>query len=153
MSLEDQIVYYSRWQYSAVHMIVMLPEMTSVSKISQRLSISLSDVEEALDVLIRLDLLKKTDHGWTVKKQALHLENNSPLLKALHTQWRLKSVEAMSLIKSQKDLRYSGCVSLSKEDFEQIKEIMAQAIERTVATVIKSPEETLAVLNVDFFEL
>ncbi|QDK46838.1 hypothetical protein DOM22_17585 [Bdellovibrio sp. ZAP7] len=153
MNLEDQILYYSRWQYSAVHMCVMLPEMSTVQKISQRLSISTQEAEEALEILLRLGLIAKTSSGWKVTNTAMHLENNSPLLKSLHTQWRLKSIDAISLLRTKQDLRYSGCVALARTDLEQIKEILTQAIEKSIAQVLPSPEETLAVMNVDFFEI
>lgn len=153
MNLEDQILYYSRWQYSAVHMCVMLPEMNNAQKIAQRLSLSVPETEEALDVLLRMSLISKMSGGWKVQKSAMHLENDSPLLKTLHTQWRLKSIDAISIHKNQRDLRYSGCVALGKSDVEKIKELLTQAVEQSISQILPSPEETLAVLNIDFFEI
>lgn len=153
MNLEDQIIYYSRWQYGAVHMAVMLDEMTTASKIAQRLSLPILEVEDSLDLLTRLELIKKTEQGWKVDKSAVHLDNSSPLLKTLHTQWRLKSIDAISTIRNHHDLRYSGCLALSKEDLEHLKEYLTGAIQKSIARVIESPVETLAVLNVDLFEI
>jgi len=153
MNLEDQIIYYSRWQYGAVHMAVMLSEMTTASKLAQRLSISIVEVEEALELLTKLELIKKTEQGWKVDKSAVHLENNSPLLKTLHSQWRLKSIDAISPLKNNHDLRYSGCLALSKEDLEVLKELLTGSIQKSIARVIESPVETLAVLNIDLFEI
>lgn len=153
MNLEDQVIYYSRWQYTAVHMAVMLTEATSASKIAQRLTLPLAEVEEALDVLTRLEFIKKTETGWNVEKTTVHLENSSPLVKTLHSQWRLKSIDAITPTKNNQDLRYSGCLALSKEDLDYLKEFMTSAIQKSIARVIESPVETLAVLNVDLFEI
>ena len=51
----------------------------------------------------------------------------------------------------EKDMAFSAPLTLSTQDFFQVKQILLEAIEKVSKTVSTSPSEELACLNIDFF--
>jgi hypothetical protein len=50
-------------------------------------------------------------------------------------------------------MMYTGQVSLSKEDFERIRETLSDALKDIMKTVKDSPADEVACLNIDWFWL
>ena len=81
---------------------------------------------------------------------ATHLEKKSPHLIKHHTNWRLKAIQYAEQLSDQ-ELMYSANISVSRKDFEIIREEFMAMIQKFVNIVKDSPAEDIAQFNLDFF--
>ncbi len=81
---------------------------------------------------------------------ATHLEKKSPLLVKHHTNWRLKAIQYAEQLSDQ-ELMYSANISVSRKDFERIREELMTTIQKFIGIVKDSPAEDIAQFNLDFF--
>lgn len=150
LSPEESAVFYSDWVYSACRLSIGLGENT-VPALARYLSLSEERVREVVSFLIKAGLAEKNSDGTlNRRKLSTHLEANSPWIKSHHRNWRLKAMDASS---SKENLHYSAPMSLSKEDFFLIKEILTSTIRKVDDILIPSESEKLVCLNIDWFDL
>jgi len=152
MSLEDQMTYYSNWYFAAIHMACMIPSLQTIEALQKYFNLTLPQILSGLEFLTTHGLIEENKSRYRVLKPVLHLEKNSPLLHQHHTQWRLKALEGF-LRKRNSDLFYSGVISLSKEDYDWLREKLSQLLEEAIERIKDSKDETLACLNIDWFEI
>jgi uncharacterized protein (TIGR02147 family) len=144
--------YYSKWHFSAIHILTSIPEFQEVDKISQKLSLEKALVSSVLDFLTLNGLVEKKKGKFIIGPTRIHLSKNSDFIGQHHLNWRLQSIQQLNKV-SEDDLNYSSVISLSREDYFKIKEILLKSIEQTEEVLAPSPEEILCSLNMDFFEL
>lgn len=149
---EDQMIYYSKWYYSAVHMILTIPEFRTPEKIAAYLSLPLNLTREALSFLQSRDLAQLEKGQYTIKGPFLHLENDSPFISQHHTNWRMKSLQSLELA-HENDLHFSSCFSISKDDMVKIKTMVSRHIQESAELIKPSKEERLMALCIDLFEV
>jgi len=149
---EDQMIYYSKWYYSAVHMILTIPNYRTPEKIASYLKMPLSLAREALDFLQSRNLVKFEKGLYSVSGSFLHLENDSPLISQHHTNWRMKALQSLEL-SHENDLHFSSCFSISKEDMGKIKAMISRHIQESAELIKPSKEENLMALCIDLFEV
>jgi uncharacterized protein (TIGR02147 family) len=152
LSTEEQSIYYSKWYYSAIHVLITIENFNSQEQIATRLGLSLQTVREALTFLERVNFIERQEKGFSSGKARLHLSSQSPLVFQHHMNWRLKALEALA-DPLPEDLHYSSVVSISKRDAEFIKEELIKKIEHLKKVIRKSPEEELYSLSFDFFQV
>jgi len=152
MTLEDQLVYYSNWYYAAIHMACHIPALQNADALRSRLGLSTQEIMAALEFLTEHKLIEQTKNGYRVSRPALHLGRGSLLLPQHHTQWRLRAMESFRK-NDPGNLFYSGVASLSREDYEWVRERFAQTLEEAVSRVKESKDETMAAICFDVFEL
>lgn len=152
ISLETQAIYYSEWYYSAIHMIVTIPQIRSIEKIARALGIAESVVRKAVQFLLSANLLKEESGKILPTETQLHLSHESPLVSRSHSNWRLAAIQSLTQ-DNKKAVHYSTVSSLSKSDVEGLRRKLLQQIEEYVRTVAKSSEEELYCFNLDFFSL
>jgi len=151
---EDNALFYSSWQYSAIRLATSIPELASLDKLSERFQLSRERVREILDFLLRTGLCKEGEQGrLAMGPQRTHLSANSPLIQRHHSNWRLKAMERHERI-SERELAFSCPVSISAQDQIKIREKFMQVIEEFYAGVKASqPEEKLCCFNLDWVEI
>lgn len=152
MSVEDQLIYYSNWHYCVVHMACQIPQLQNVEALKNNLGLTLNQTLSALEFLTENRLIEKTRSGYKVLRPILHLGKDSPLLAQHHTQWRLKAIDSYQK-KSSSDLSYSGVASLSREDYEWVRERLSRLLEEVVNRVKGSQDEMLAGICFDLFQI
>jgi len=152
MSLEDQIIYYSHWHYSVIHMACRIPQLQNVEALMAHLGLSLTQVVSALEFLTEQRLIEKNRSGYKVLKPMLHLGKDSPLLAQHHAQWRLRAIDSYQK-NNASDLSYSGVASLSRDDFEWVRERLSQLLAEVVAKVKDSDDEMLTAICFDLFQI
>jgi uncharacterized protein (TIGR02147 family) len=145
-------VYYSSWQYAAVHMALHCEELRTAEKISKRLKIAPKRTQAILNFLEENGLARKDGERYQVTDDSLHLERDSPMIAKHHGNWRLRAIQAIEE-GGAKDLHYSGVVSCSRRDLALVQEKLAKCLEECIAIVRTSPPEELGVLNMDLFQL
>lgn len=146
----DKSKFYSSWIFSAIHLMTTLEGGVNFQRIYQRLKISPQKCRKALDFLIQINLVVEKDDLFLPGTQSTHLEKDSDFTIQHHRNWRLKAIEKTENLTNE-ELMYSVNVSLSKDDFAEMKELLVTTILQFVKTVQKSPAEDLAQLNIDFF--
>ena len=152
LTLEDQYVYYSTWLYAAIHMALLIPQLRTFQSLQDYFHIPAEQLKKVLDFLVDHQLVKVTKNEYQVLKPVLHLGKRSTLLTQHHMQWRVRSMEEFAKNKTE-SLHYSGVMSLSKEDYEWVREKMSHLLSDVVQRLKNSPDEKLAALNMDWFEL
>jgi uncharacterized protein (TIGR02147 family) len=153
LRLEDQAVYYSKWQFAAVHMILTIPEYQSVESIANYFALSLPEVKVVLNFLSSRHLIEETATGrFKVLDAFLHIDSASPLFMHQQVIWRHKSIESIYR-DNPSDLHFASCFSISFKDLERIKDLLGQAIQDTAQIIKPSKEEKLFSICLDFFEV
>jgi uncharacterized protein (TIGR02147 family) len=152
MPLEDQMIYYSSWHYAAIHMALMIPELQNSTAISKYFNLPPSRIMSVLQFLLDNNLIEQKGSSYKIKKSVLHLEKDSPILTQHHSHWRMRAIESVQT-KRPDDLHYSGIMSLSHDDYEWVRERLAQLLEEVVVRLGPSKDEKLAALCFDLFQV
>ena len=149
---EDQHRYYSTWYYSAVHVILSIPDYQSPLKISEQLNIPLNLVNEAIDFLRQIGLIQWKKTQWVLTNKNYFLGRGSEFIQRHHINWRSQALQSVEK-NLPEDMHYSNVFAISESDFLRIKEVLAQAIEQTRKIVGPSKEEALYAMTLDVFSL
>lgn len=147
---EAQSVYYSSWQFAAVHMALTIPSLRTPKAIADRLSLSEARALEILEFLCLKGLAVKEFNQYKTEVPLLHLEVESPLLAKHHSNWRLRALAALD-DPTKDDLHYSLVFSVAQKDLPKIRETITQALEACASVIKPSKEEELVSLCVDLF--
>lgn len=150
LSGEAQSEFYSHWHYSAIRLLTSIPGYETADKISERLHIPSERVHQILNFLSEHRLIVPIKIGWKMGPQATHLEAGSPFILSRQVQWRTKGFEAMAQF-APEHLFYTGPMSLDEKTFLEIRELLAQALKKSLDRVRDSKSELLACLNIDWF--
>ena len=149
---EEQFVYYSTWQYAAIHMALTIPSLNTAKKIAEHYGISLKRTAEVLEFLCKSGLAKREGTFFQVGISQIRLGNDSPNILKHHTNWRMRAVESLDR-ESLKDLHYSAVVTLSQKDVVKIKDKLLETISELLKDIRSSKEEESCALTLDFFNL
>jgi len=148
----DQAKYYSSWIYAAIHITVTIPTLRDRKSITEALKLPPQQVNEALDFLVQVGMLRAVGSEFTPGEARLFLPADSPLFRQHHTNWRLQALKALDR-PADADLHYSSVVSLAASDVMKIKERLILGINEARKIVRDSKEEELHVIALDFFKL
>lgn len=150
---EQEQKYYSSWIYAALHVAVSLSNLKSAEALARHFKLPLNQVNEALQFLVKAGFVTIDNKGdFQVGSRHLHLGNNSVHINHHHRNWRIKTLQALESPQPQ-NLHYSSAVTLSHEDVATIKELLIENLKKMNKTIQASKEETVYVLNFDFFAL
>jgi uncharacterized protein (TIGR02147 family) len=152
LSPASQIQYYSSWEYSAVHVALTVPELSSVESISKELGIPRQRVAEVLEFLDQVGLAKRKNGKFNVGEGRIFLKSDSPMVWKHHTNWRLRAIHSYQEARADR-LHLSTVFSASHADIERMKKALLDCIEDVRGRIKDSKEETVHCLNVDFFDL
>jgi uncharacterized protein (TIGR02147 family) len=152
LSHEAKSVFYGHWHYSAVRLLCSLPGFETSAEIATKFQLPIDRVNQILGFLNQHQLIVPTKRGWKMGPKVTHLEASSPFIISRQIQWRTKGFEAMST-SSPENLFYTGPMSLDEKTFEEVRQILADAIRNVVDKVKPSEPAMLACLNLDWFRL
>ncbi|MGE0633334.1 MAG: TIGR02147 family protein [Pseudobdellovibrionaceae bacterium] len=148
----EETVYYSSWMWSAIHMAVAIPEMSTTAAIANRLGLPENTVHMILGRLVEMGLIKKKAKGWDLTESFLHLPRNSFMSEAHNISWRQKSIESLQR-QDQSSLQYSAVFTLSQDVFEELKMDIIADIEKLNSKIAPSKSEHLSAFTCSFFKL
>jgi uncharacterized protein (TIGR02147 family) len=152
-SAQSQAEYYSSWYWSAIHMMTCIPAYTTPTKISERLQLRLSLVEETLAALEKMGLVKsKNGRSWHSVELDLHVPKASKLNMSNHTNWRQQAIAKIQL-GDDEALHYTAVHALSADAIEKIKAKLILMIQESREIVKPSSEEELVCLSCDLFKI
>jgi uncharacterized protein (TIGR02147 family) len=149
----EQALYYSNWLFSAIHMIVSIPEYQTEEAISERLLVPLPVVLGCLESLERMGLVSKDKSSksvWRIKQWTLHNPKDQAVSWFHHANWRHR---ALLDVQSHRidGIHYTALHSLSKSDLVKFKGMVSRLIQNSRELVGPSKEEELVAFSVDLF--
>jgi len=147
---EDQILYYSSWIYSAIHILITIPTFRTLDDLANILQLPLQQVQNALDFLLASGVVQFNDGEYTPAISRIHLPKGSVMLSKHHQNWRLQAMQALER-GSNNNLFFSGPISISKKDTEIIRQKILKFLEELEQIISPSKEEEMHCLNIDFF--
>ena len=151
LSEQDRYVYFSSWQYTAIHIALSVPAFQTVEALTKHLSFPPKRVTEILKFLVRSGLAIEKKGRFEPGHSWIHLEKDSPLATKNHVNWRLQSLRALES-QADSDLHYTSGISASKEDVYRIKAILVKAMEEVRAIIAQSTPEQACGLLIDLFD-
>ncbi len=149
---EDKATFYSRWYYSAIRLGISIPRFASVGEITHRLGLERSLVANVVAFLLKHKLIVEKESRLDIGPSVTHVGHDSPLITRHHTNWRLKSLQAMDKNDSS-NLFYSGPMALSEDAASEIRNLIVSLLEKTTSKASASQSEVLRCLNIDWFEI
>lgn len=153
LSIEDQAIYYSSWIFSAVHIILTIPEFqTSAEVIAQHFNEQISSIRKVLEFLESRGLIEQKQGRMQVKNFYMFINRKSPLFSSQQVTWRQKAIQSIYQNK-ENHVHFSSVFSISKEDEEKIRKLLLQTIENSTEIIKPSKEEKLFSIGIDFFEV
>lgn len=152
LTSEDQTIYYSKWYYACIHVLVSIPQLNTKSSIMEHLKLPSSVITEALDFLETRGLLIKHNERYEIGPRHLHLAQESPHINKHHTNWRNKALSSLD-IPQKNDLHYSVVVTLSQDDLVKIRSRILDLIQENMQIIKDSKEECSVAICMDYFQI
>lgn len=151
LSESHKAVFYSSPLYSAIRLFTSLGnDGKSLGEICERFEISRSRAAKIINFLVEAGLCIEKSDRYFLGVQKTHLEKDSPHLLKHHSNWRSRATVYSETL-ADNELMYTAPVSLSKKDFDVLREEMVSFIKSFLDKVHQSPAEEVACLNLDFF--
>lgn len=147
---ENLALYYSSWHYAFIHILVSIPEFQTVEKIADRIHLKKDSVMSYLRALERMGLVLNQQSLWKHSGRQLHVPEDSQLVHLHHNNWRQQAV-LDSQTKAPDSVHFSGVYSISKTDFDQIKNVVLKALESINAKASESGTEEVIIFCCDLF--
>lgn len=147
----DRAVFYSSWLYSAIQLFCSLSDKgKTLDEIIERFNVPRPRIVEIIQFLTKTQLLMSRHEYFIPGTQSTFLEHGSPFLIKHHANWRMRAIQKSESL-SEQELMFTSSVSISRKDFEILREELVQFIKKFLDQVHKSPAEELAHLNIDWF--
>ena len=145
-------IYYSAWYYSAVHVLLSIPQYQTRPSIEQYLKLPPELVYRVLEFLVEAGMASFQNGKYTVSKTQIHLSSDSYLILKHHSNWRQLAMRSIDLQDSD-DLHYSSVAAVSKSDALKLKELLVQMIQHSKNIIRDSKEETMVSICLDLFKV
>jgi len=150
LSEEEKSIFYSSYIYSAVRLFCSLEGGVSLEQIKERFDLTSDRLREILDFLLRVGLVVQNSGIFTMGTQHTHVEKGSPHLSRHHMNWRVQALERVENI-SEEELQFTSPISISRKDFERVREVLVKTINDSFTILKASPAEDVACINLDLF--
>jgi len=152
VSQKDRERFYSSFIYGAIHILAAIDRYQTVESLALALRLGRLQVQEIVDFMLRMGILKEVNGRLSPVAQHVHFGNESELILKHHLNWRLHTMNSLQFL-DKDDLHYSGCLSLSIEDAFRVKESILHNLKSNIEIISKSKEEIAYVMNLDFYKL
>lgn len=152
LSEVEQSVYYSSWQYSAVHMALTIPQLQKKRALADFFNLATQRLSLILDFLVRHGLATNEGELYKTGETQIRLGNDSANIIKHHSNWRQQAIDSLEREKLN-DLHYSGVASISQADLKLIKSKMLDLIKECAEVIKGSKEQELVCINMDFFNM
>jgi uncharacterized protein (TIGR02147 family) len=153
LSEEEKSVYYSNWIYSGIRNLIPTPQGKSIKDIAEKLNLPENKVAAAIQMMMDMKLVAKTDAGFEHQHGYTHLDANHPLVFRHHQNWRQKAIQGMDNYK-ENHLHYTCPMALPLSVVKDLRAKLLQNIKDLSASLAKHPDqpEVSYCLNIDLFE-
>lgn len=148
---EAKAQFYSSWKYTLIHVLLSLPESNKIRLMEKYTGISTTEIQNVVSFLTKIGLAEKKSGAILPSSNRIHLDREDPLIGLYHRNFRAFAATELEDIKPV-SLHYSAAIALSVVDAERIRNLLLDAVSQTEKILRPSPEETVRVLCLDFFE-
>jgi uncharacterized protein (TIGR02147 family) len=152
LSESDQMLYYSSWHYTAVHMCLMVPHLRTRKEMCEYLGLSTETISRVLSFFLSRGLAEQKGNEFFAGPVRIHLPSDSPLISKHHANWRMQAVSSLDH-QRPKDMHYSLIMSLSEDAAEKIKNILLNSVQEIEPVLKLAKDETVYALNMDLFNV
>jgi uncharacterized protein (TIGR02147 family) len=149
---EKEMIYYSAWYWSAIHMSCTIPEFQTSAAIARRLRLDNVFVETCLRQLRDMQLVQEQNGRWRNTNADIHLPRESPMVGVLHSNWRQKAA-AQAQMQDREALHYSAVQTLSRADYQKLKNLLLEFVQESRKIAAPSKEEEIIAVCLDCFRL
>jgi uncharacterized protein (TIGR02147 family) len=143
--------YYSYWLPSALHILVSIPAFQDLDKIAKRLGVSKEKAAKTLATLQKAGLVEKKHNQWKFAGGTKFIAKESPFVSLHHQNWRQLGVEDSRNLESD-GLHFTMVQTMSKADFEKLKMLVVDFIDKTSKIAGPSDPQLLTAFTLDFFQ-
>lgn len=151
LSHAARAVFYSSPLYMMIRLYTSVGSNgKTIAEIANRFEQTTPKCTEAMKFLVDCGLCEERNGKYFMGQQKIHLEKSSPHLVRFQTDWRMKAINRGEDL-TDSELMFTAPISLSKEDFEILRERTIEFIKHFLDTVHSSPAEEIACMNLDFF--
>ena len=151
LSEKDQMVYFSQWDYAAVHALLSVKGHRTAEALASTLRLSITRVTRILDFLTSKGLAARGDGGeYSIGTTRIHIGTDSPMITHHHTNWRLRAIHSLNR-NLDDDTHYSSVVTVSADDAEKLRKMITDFILELKGVIRKTNPEGLHCINIDFF--
>lgn len=152
LSASDQHIYYSSWQYAAIHAAVSNPRLQTREAIAGHFRLGPGRISEILDFLARTGIIQCKGGKYQPGNRWVHLGKESALASKNHVNWRLEAIRSLEN-QRETDLHYSSVIGISEKDIFAIRAKLVKTLEEVREVIKESADETVCSLLIDFFKL
>lgn len=148
---DERTIFYSSWIYSAIRLSCSLTKNgKTINEIMARFEIPRARALEIVQFLSSTGLIIEKNDRYQIGISRTYLEKESFHLPRHHTNWRLKALQKSDRI-SDHELMFTFPLSISKADFEIIRNEILEVLKKASNIVKDSPPDEIGCLNVDLF--
>ncbi|MBL7542196.1 MAG: TIGR02147 family protein [Bdellovibrionaceae bacterium] len=151
ISDRDQEKFYSSHLYGLIHVLTSIPEYQSKKALVSGTGFSQSKVEDAIEFMVRIGVLKVQKDKIVPGENHVHLGRDSKLIRQHHTNWRMATIQNLGFSKPE-DLHYSLTFSCSEKDAAKLRDSILEHLKSMTQVIQKSKEETPYVYCFDFWK-
>ena len=127
ISADDQMIYYSVWYYSSIHILCALPTIKTAEDIASHLQLELLVVKKVLSFLEAKGFIKRINGSYEIGAKRIHLKKGSPMLPRHHANWRMKALSVIDM-EREDDLHYTAVLGISRSDYKMFQEKILQLL-------------------------
>lgn len=150
LSAEDHAVFYSSWLYGAIYVATDIGGGQTLEQIAERFRLTRARAQEVLEFLCRTGVCTQKGGRYSMGPAVVYLTNDNPLVVKHHANWRLRALQRLDT-REESELFYTSPMSMSKADAARVRELLAKAIEESLAICKDSKSEEVVTLNIDYF--
>lgn len=144
--------YLATWIPSTIHILTSSENFQTAEAIAKRLCLPSAKVTESLHFLEKIGFVERTSKGWKYKGGNIHLPKNSPLQPNLQLIRRDLAGRSIAL-NSQENIHFSSLFTIDEADFMKLKDLFANAIEKSHRLIERSGTAQLTCMCIDLFEV
>lgn len=148
----DLGIFYSKWYYSAVRLLVSIDKYRDIASITKYLNLPRTLITHVIDFLTGVSLLKEENGTLLKGPSTTHTPNDSPLVSRHHNNWRFKAMQRSHLLQDH-ELMFTCPMSLSKKDIVKLRKHIVNFIDSSCKIIDDSRPEKLMCFNIDYFEV
>lgn len=147
--------YYTNPNYPLSHMFLLIPEYAKKpTLIAEQLGIDGATFAEILKTLEILKIISIKSNGKVeVQLKTLHLPATSYLSKINAVAFRLKSIEYIQKMKSDKNYHFTATFSGTEETQQKVKTYFLEFLEKTSKEIENAANEKIFQINFDLFQI
>lgn len=147
----NQHIYYSTWYYAAIHILLSVPNYQTPDAIAEYLRLPVDTVNDALSFLCSTGLAFQSEGHYAIGETMIFLSSQSIQMQRHLSNWRHQANVVIDRGLGD-NFHYSSVISLSEKDIPKVKKLMINFVEECRAITKDSTEESVRVMNLDFFK-